>query len=106
MKITVTPAAAKSGALRVWLRRIPEASGTIVAFRLGEDGQPTEEVSRTDVYGRGEGSSATQRCMLLFRFRPGDDQPPLEAGESLELRVADPKSDGYRPAELDITEII
>ncbi|SFL24754.1 hypothetical protein SAMN05216302_104712 [Nitrosomonas aestuarii] len=106
MKITVPRAAAESGTLRVWLRRIPEASDTVHAFRLGPDGKPNVEVGRAEVYGRGHGSAATERVMLLFRLRSQDGIVPVVANEVLELLVETPGSEGYADVELDILEIL
>lgn len=106
MKITVPRTAAESGTLRVWLRRIPETSHTVHAFRLGPDGKPNVEVGCANVYGRGQGSAATERVMLLFRLRGQDGIDPVVADEELDLRIESPGSDGYIDAELDILEIL
>jgi hypothetical protein len=106
MKIKVPRAAAEFGTLRIWLRRIPVSSDTVYAFRLGPDGKATEEVARAHVYGRGESSAASERFMLLFRFRPVEGLVPPHAGEEIELRIAAPDGDGYVAAELDIVEIL
>lgn len=105
MRINIPREAADSSVLRVWLRRVPVSSETIHAFRLGPDGKTLEEVAHADVYGRGEGSTATERVMLQFRFRPLEGIEPPRAGEELELRVVNPDGGGYVPAELDIIEI-
>jgi hypothetical protein len=105
MKIKVPRAAAESGTLRIWLRRIPVSSDSVYAFRQGPDGKATEEVARADVYGRGEGSAATERIMLQFRFRPIEGVAPPHAGEELDLRIADHDGHGYVDADLDILQI-
>lgn len=102
MDITLPASAAQSGTLRVWLNRIPVSSGTVRVFRVAEDGTTGPEIGRTDVFGRGEGSAATQRSMLLLRL---DAATPLHAGETLRLLADEDGDAGLREAELDVLSI-
>ncbi|MBV1859630.1 MAG: hypothetical protein KUG77_14550 [Nannocystaceae bacterium] len=87
MRITVTPAAARSGFLRVWLRRIPVNSGRVLAHTIGPDGARGGVFAQAEVYGRGPGSAATQRCALLFQ--PVKGSAVWRVGEVLELSSPD-----------------
>lgn len=84
------------------MRRIPEWSGSVYAYRLGPDGNPTEEVARAAVYGRGRGSPATEAFTLVFRFRPIEGQKLPAEGEELELHVDTADGSGTEPAVLDV----
>lgn len=107
MKITVPATAAQSGVLRILLRRIPVWSEVVYAFRLGPDGAPASEVARAHVYGRGEGSDATERVTLQFRFRVAEGEEPPYAGETLLLCVALGEAGRYVPLDhdLDVLEV-
>ncbi|MEZ5931538.1 MAG: hypothetical protein R3F54_06230 [Alphaproteobacteria bacterium] len=102
MRINIPPSAAESGTMRVWLRKVPDASNVVHAFRVDRDGTATKEVARAYIYGRGAGSTASERVMLLFRFQPEPGRAPPRAGEELELRAAAPDGRGFVPIELDI----
>ncbi|KDM91268.1 hypothetical protein [Photobacterium galatheae] len=103
MKVTVSPHAAQEGTLRIWLRRIPVSSQIIYAFRSGHPHNRNEPVSQAFIYGRGEGSSASEHVMLLFR--PGENIQPFQVGEELTLKVRDEKTGHYQEIELDVTHI-
>ena len=105
MKVKVTAEAAESGTLRVWLQRIPDESGTVHAFRLNADGTATKELATATIYGRGKGSSARERVMLLFRFRIRKGVQAVIAGEEIELCVVSPEGEGYVPAHLEISSV-
>lgn len=103
MDITVTPSAADTGTLRVWLRRVPVSSDTVYAFRVASDGTVGKAIGYANVYGRGPGSTASERFMLLFRITgDGQGEPQLRTGEILRLQVRNPADDGYEDAELDV----
>lgn len=102
MDITVTKSAADTGILRVWLRRVPVASDTVYAFRITPDGQDGQVVAEATVFGRGEGSSAKERIMLLFRTAYGQEPVTLETGETLRLKTLNPTDGSYEDADLDL----
>lgn len=103
MKITVPPHAARDGALRIWLRRIPVRSQIVYAFRSGKSQDDNHPVSQAVLYGRGEGSSASERVMLLFR--PNKNEPPFQAGEVLTLKVHHTDKDEFQEIDFDVSHI-
>ena len=105
MEITVPESAARSGTLRVWLRRVPVSSDTVYAFRVGPDGATGQPIVYANVYGRGEQSTASENVMLLFRSTGGEKHQPLRQGEKLRLRTKSVASDRYEDVKLDILRI-
>jgi hypothetical protein len=102
MDIGVTKSAADSGVLRVWLRRVPVSSDTVHALRIAPDGRDGQVVAEATVFGRGEGSSAAERIMLLFRPAYGQEAVTLKAGETLRLKTQNPQSGAYEDVDLDV----
>jgi len=102
MEITVTQKTAEEGVLRVWLRRIPEDSYVVHAFRKA-DGPEAEPIGQAHLFGRGEGSPAREKAMLLMRLERPRGSAPLRPGEALTLRQEAPGG-GYEEIELDVLE--
>ena len=105
MRIKITRQAAESGTLRVWLPRIPEKGGIVHACRMSDDGKEFEEVASASLYGRGVGSSAIERAMLLFRLPIGMQSGSIKAGQELELCWEYPEGGEYIPASFEILKI-
>lgn len=103
MKITVPPTAARNGILRVWLQRIPVDSQIIYAFRTRPNTADEHPISQAHIYGRGEGSSASEKVMLQFPINPGGK--PFQAGEVLILKRRNTAADAYEDIQLDVIEV-
>jgi hypothetical protein len=104
MNIRLTRAAAEDGVLRVWLRRIPEESNIVFAFRTSQGEIKGQPVSEAYVYGRGVGSTASERAMLLFRLPPAIGGAFRE-GETLNLMVRNADGNGYDDIDLDVLQV-
>ncbi len=102
MQIAVPLSAVERGQLRIWLRRVPEASDTVYAFRLAPDGSEQDLIGEASVYGRGKGSSAREKSMLLFRMHPVTEEAPLCVGEHLRLMVKRIGDSSYQDVDLDV----
>ena len=105
MDITITPSAAEKGTLRVWLRRVPDDSNIVYAFRSDENGEEGEPVGEAYIYGRGKESTASERVMLLFRLNRSEGDAPFRQGEILKLKVLGPDGEGYSDIELDVIQL-
>ena len=103
-QIRLTPKAVEDGVLRVWLRRIPEEGGEVLAFREGQAHAGVEPLASAFLYGRGPGSTAQERAMLLFRLPREMVGTPLEVGELIELRL-DPVADKDLVVHFDVVEV-
>ncbi|MEP2031092.1 MAG: hypothetical protein ABJI96_20530 [Paracoccaceae bacterium] len=105
MEITVTKSAAETGHLRVWLKRVPVLSETIYAIRINSDGSDGPIVAEATVFGRGEGSTASQRSMLSFRLVGGNEAQKLGSGETLRLKTRSLTEETFEECELDLLMI-
>lgn len=109
MEVELTPAAAEEGVLRVWLRRIPEQSGVVYAFRksgLGtDDTSDKEPAGEAYLYGRGKDSEAREKVMLMFRLRRDQKMGAFRPGEKVDLKVRSLEGEALLDVELDILEI-
>ena len=85
MEIALTDRAVKEGVLRVWLRRVPEEGGMVHAFT----DLSAAPVASAALYGRGAGSQAKERAMLLFRLTPEFRRQAPSAGTVLKLQLQD-----------------
>ncbi|MBS8226210.1 hypothetical protein [Vannielia litorea] len=102
MDITLTPKAAEEGILRVWLRRIPEESYIVHAFRQ-DDGPEAEPIGTATIFGRGEGSAAREKAMLMIRLTRARGSRPLKPGEALTL-CSEAADGSYEALDLDVIE--
>lgn len=102
LEIRLTEKAVKDQVLRIWLRRIPEESGILHAYKVKRT-EPDQLVGTTTLYGRGPGSSAQERAMLIFRLAPPSASVRLLVGDLIEVRIE--AEDGLRAVEFDILEI-
>ena len=102
MDITAAKSAAVSGVLRVWLRRVPVSSDTVHVLRITPDGRDRRVVAEATVFGRGEGSLAKERIMLLFRSAYGQEPVALKASEILRLKTQNPQNGAYEDVDLDL----
>ncbi|MDO6582396.1 hypothetical protein Q4491_13710 [Photobacterium sp. 2_MG-2023] len=103
MKITVPSTAARNGILRVWLQRIPVDSQIIYAFRTSPNAADAHPISQAHIYGRGEGSSASEKVMLQFPVNPAD--LPFLAGEVLILKKRSSSTGAYEDVQFDVIEV-
>lgn len=103
MDIRATHKSEKEQVLRIWLKRIPVESPTLYLFRKETIGPDHEPIAQALVYGRGEGSSAMERTMVLFRINPESDARIMH-GEELCVKIQ--SDDGrYKDIALDILSI-
>ncbi|GGX41904.1 hypothetical protein GCM10007385_06840 [Tateyamaria omphalii] len=86
MEVTLTENALKEGVLRVWLRRIPDEGGIVHAYAVNNPNSATPVASAT-LYGRGAGSDASERVMLVFRLNLDDVAGALSAGDVLNIQL-------------------
>jgi len=86
MDIVLTETALKEGVLRVWLRRIPDEGGMVHAYAIGNPNL-TAPVASAPLYGRGPGSLARERTMLLFRLNLDEVEGHMSAGDVLKLQL-------------------
>ena len=105
MDIRVTRSAAEEGVLRVWLRRIPDESNVVYAFRTGQGEDKEQPIGEAYIYGRGIGSTASERAMLMFRLNSVRDGAPFREGETLKIKVRNANDDGYDDIDLDLLEV-
>lgn len=73
-------------------------SGRVLAHRIGPDGARGPAFAQADVYGRGLGSTASERGALFFRRLDSNAAWPV--GEALELTSPDGLS-----LDLDVTGV-
>jgi hypothetical protein len=105
MDIAITRAAAEEGVLRIWLRRILEQSNVVYAFRTGQGQDKDEPVGEAAIYGRGIGSAASERAMLMFRLSRARGDAPFREGEILKLKARNADGDGYDDIDLDLLQV-
>ena len=104
LEIRLTEKAIRDGVLRVWLQRIPEAGGVLHAFAV-EKPHIHQPVGMATLYGRGKGSSAQERVMLLFRLQNNSADDPLRVGDLIDIRFEDAGDDALQQLELDIIAV-
>ena len=102
MQVRLSQQAIDEGILRVWLRRIPIEGGMLVAFR--SDGDNSEPVATAALYGRGHGSNAMERTMLLFHLAPQSDRT-LREGDMLTIKIEGQTDSEYADIDLDVLEV-
>lgn len=98
----LTKKAIQDRILRVWLRRIPEESGILHAYLVGSQ-TPDEPIGTATLYGRGWGSSANERTMLLFRLVHDTPSVSLTVGDVVSIRFEE-EVDG-QPTDYDILQV-
>lgn len=101
MRLALTENALKEGVLRVWLRRIPEEGGNVHAYAVDNPSISTPVASAT-LYGRGSGSSAKERVMLVFRLNMDELAGLISAGDELEIQL---EGDDGRSFSFDVLEV-
>ena len=95
----------KNFEVEVVLRRIPEWSGVIRSWLHAPDGR-SRELRAVPVYGRGQGSPATEKAYLHI---PVDVQPgPSEGGtasHTLLVTAEDLAGNPINPGDLDVESL-
>ena len=104
MDVQVTPKTARENVLRVWLSRVPEDSDVFYAFHPSHDPEVDSPLGEAHIYGRGVGSAAMERGMMIFYLKTTEVVPELFEGETLRL-LARNKVGGYKDVFLDIVEV-
>lgn len=101
MELVLTEHALKEGVLRVWLRRIPDEGGIVHAYAVNNPNISTP-VASAPLYGRGAGSEASERTMLMFRLNTDALAGQISAGDTLELRLEGDESKAFK---FDVLEV-
>ncbi|MEM9709859.1 MAG: hypothetical protein AAF871_13845 [Pseudomonadota bacterium] len=104
MDVPVTPKTARENVLRVWLARVPESSGVFYAFHPHQDPEADEPLGEAHIYGRGAGSDAMERVMLIFHLRTAETMPQYSEGDTLRLLTRN-KDGGFEDTALEIVEV-
>ncbi|WP_299601711.1 hypothetical protein [uncultured Tateyamaria sp.] len=101
MELALTENALKEGVLRVWLRRIPDEGGIVHAYAVNNPNISTPVASAT-LYGRGSGSTASERTMLVFRLNMDELAGLISVGDALEIRLEGDENGAFK---FDVLEI-
>lgn len=104
MDVQVTNRAARENVLRIWLSRAPKHSNIFYAFRPDQDPGVEKPLGEAHVYGRGFGSDAMERVMLIFYLKTSGIVPDYKEGETLKLLTRN-KDGSYQDSFLDILEV-
>lgn len=104
MDVQVTIRAAREKVLRVWLSRVPMHSNIVYAFRPNQDPEVDKPLGEAHVYGRGSGSDATERVMLIFYLKTDGVSPSYKEGETLRL-LTRTEDGSFEDTFLDIVEV-
>ncbi|MEO1108002.1 MAG: hypothetical protein AAFX90_08795 [Pseudomonadota bacterium] len=102
MDVRLTDKAVKDRVLRIWLRRVPEAGGFLQAWHIDAN-ENERQIGSATLYGRGVGSTAQERAMLLFRLPPDTDDLKLSVGDRVQVRIEE--GSGFKELNLDVSEI-
>lgn len=100
----MTPKTAREKVLRVWLARVPEDSDIFYAFHPDQDPEADEPLGEAHIYGRGFGSDAMERVMLIFYLKTAEDLPNYTEGETLRLLTRN-KDGSFEDTFLDVLEV-
>lgn len=104
MEVRLSEKAIKDGVLRIWLRRIPEEGGVLLAYASGNL-QIDQPVGTATLYGRGSGSAAQERSMLHFRLAQDLLNGALAVGDLIDIRIEGQGDDELSQIELDIVAV-
>lgn len=104
MEVRLSEKAIRNGVLRIWLRRIPEEGGVLLAY-ASENSQVDQPIGTATLYGRGPGSEAQERSMLYFRLMQDLPNGTLTVGELIDIRLEGQGDDDLSQIELDIVAV-
>lgn len=104
MEVRLSEKAINEGILRIWLRRIPIDGGILFAFAT-KNSDDDEPIGMATLYGRGHGSSARERTMLIFRLSPDKQSGNLAVGDLVEIKIEGLKEGEFRKIDLDIVAV-
>jgi len=104
MDIEITPKTARERVLRIWLERVPESSDVVYAFRPDQKPDEDDPVAEAHIFGRGVGSDAMERVMLIFYLGTRDQDDAYVEGDVLRLLIRN-EDGGYDDISLDVLEI-